>query len=37
LRAVAEDLEEYPQWQIEVANEAEKPIFRLTVLAESVE
>jgi len=36
-RTVAEDLEECPQWQIEVANEAGEPIFRLTVLAESVE
>lgn len=35
-RSVAEDLEECPQWQLEVANETDEPIL-LTVLAESVE
>jgi hypothetical protein len=35
-RDVADDLEKTPGWQIEVADESGKPIFRLTLLAESL-
>jgi uncharacterized protein DUF6894 len=35
-RDVACDLESNPQWQIEVADEGGKPIFRIGILAESL-
>jgi hypothetical protein len=33
-RDVASDLENNPEWQMEVANESGKPIFRLRIFAE---
>jgi hypothetical protein len=36
-RGVAGDLEKNPEWQMEVADESGKPIFRLSLLAESME
>jgi hypothetical protein len=35
-RDVAGDLEKHPEWQMEVADESGKPIFRLSPLAESM-
>jgi uncharacterized protein DUF6894 len=35
-RDVAGDLEKHAEWQMEVADESEKPIFRLSLLAESM-
>jgi hypothetical protein len=35
-RDVVGDLEKYPNWQMEVADESGKPIFRLSLLAESI-
>jgi hypothetical protein len=35
-RDVAGDLENNPEWQIEVTDESGKPIFRLSLLAESM-
>ena len=35
-RDVADNLEKHPVWQIEVANESGKAIFRLSLLAESI-
>jgi hypothetical protein len=35
-RGIADGLASNPEWQIEVANETGKPIFRLGVLAESL-
>jgi hypothetical protein len=35
-RDVAGDLEKHPNWQMEVADESGKPIFRLSLLAESI-
>jgi hypothetical protein len=35
-RDVARDLENNPEWQMEVADESGKPIFRLSLLAESM-
>jgi hypothetical protein len=36
VRSFAHDIDASPQWQIEVTDEARKPIFRLTLLAESL-
>ncbi len=36
-RGVAADLENNPDWQMEVADESGKTVFRLSVLAESME
>ncbi len=33
-RDIADELQSNPEWKIEVADEAGKPIFRLSVLAE---
>jgi hypothetical protein len=35
-RDVAGNLEKHPEWQMEVADESGKPIFRLSLLAESM-
>jgi hypothetical protein len=35
-RSFGNDIEANPEWQIEVTNEAGTPIFRLTLLAESL-
>lgn len=35
-RSFAHDIDAHPEWQIEVTDEAGKPIFRLTLLAESL-
>jgi hypothetical protein len=35
-RSFAHDIDANPEWQIEVTDEAGKPIFRLTLLAESL-
>jgi hypothetical protein len=35
-RDVAGNLEKHPEWQMEVADESGKPIFRLSLLAESI-
>jgi hypothetical protein len=35
-RDVTDDLENNPEWQMEVADESGKPIFRLSLLAESM-
>jgi hypothetical protein len=35
-RDVAGDLEKHPNWQMEVADASGKPIFRLSLLAESI-
>jgi hypothetical protein len=35
-RDVAGDLEKHPEWQMEVADESGMPIFRLSLLAESM-
>jgi hypothetical protein len=36
-RDVAGNLENHPEWQMEVADASGKPIFRLSLLAESME
>jgi hypothetical protein len=36
-RDIADDLQSKPKWQIEVTDEAGKPIFRIGVLAETME
>jgi hypothetical protein len=35
-RSFAHDIDASPHWQIEVTDEVRKPIFRLTLLAESL-
>jgi hypothetical protein len=35
-RSFAHDIDASPHWQIEVTDEARKPIFRLTLVAESL-
>jgi hypothetical protein len=35
-RDVAGNLEKHPEWKMEVADESGKPIFRLSLLAESM-
>jgi hypothetical protein len=35
-RDVADSLEKHPEWQMEVADESGKTIFRLSLLAESI-